>query len=200
MLISAMIPPLIMPPCGRGRLRGTGRCCSRAITGCSAFSPELFFTLEHGRLLTRPMKGTALRDADRERDAALADALRADPKQRAENLMIVDLLRNDLSRVAETGSVSVPELFTIESYPTVHQMTSTVTARLREGLDAVDVLRALFPCGSITGAPKIRAMEILHGLETYMRAAPIPARSARSTPGATPPSMLPSARFAWKRE
>ena len=137
-----------------------------------SLSPELFFTLEHGRLLTRPMKGTALRDADRERDAALADALRADPKQRAENLMIVDLLRNDLSRIAETGSVSVPKLFTIESYPTVHQMTSTVTARLREGLDAVDVLRALFPCGSITGAPKIRAMEILHGLETYYARGP----------------------------
>ncbi len=134
-----------------------------------SFSPEMFFTLEGGRLVTRPMKGTALRDADPARDVANADALREDAKQRAENLMIVDLLRNDMSRVARAGSVEVPDLFTIESYPTVHQMTSTVEARLREGLDAVDVLRALFPCGSITGAPKIRAMEIIHALEPHAR-------------------------------
>lgn len=83
--------------------------------------------------------------------------------------MIVDLLRNDLSRIAMTGSVAVPELFTVESYPTVHQMTSTVTARLRSGLDAVDALMALFPCGSITGAPKIRAMEIIREIELQPR-------------------------------
>lgn len=134
-----------------------------------SFSPEQFFALEGDRLLTRPMKGTALRDDDPERDAANALALRQDPKQRAENLMIVDLLRNDLSRIAVAGSVKVPALFTLESYPTVHQMTSTVTARLSPGLDAVDVLMALFPCGSITGAPKIRAMEILHDIESAAR-------------------------------
>ncbi|MFM2409934.1 MAG: aminodeoxychorismate synthase component, partial [Pseudomonadota bacterium] len=92
-----------------------------------------------------------------------------DPKQRAENLMIVDLLRNDLSRVAKAGSVEVPELFTVESYPTVHTMTSTVTAQLAGGQSAIDLIRAIFPCGSITGAPKIRAMEIIDEIETAPR-------------------------------
>lgn len=134
-----------------------------------SFSPEQFFALEGEHLVTRPMKGTALRNVDPARDAANAAALHADPKQRAENLMIVDLLRNDLSRIAAAGSVAVPELFTIESYPTVHQMTSAVTAQIRGGLGAVDALIALFPCGSITGAPKIRAMEIIHATETCAR-------------------------------
>lgn len=134
-----------------------------------SFSPELFFTLEGGVLTTRPMKGTARRRADAAQDAAAARELAADPKQRAENLMIVDLLRNDLARIAEPGSVAVPRLFAVERYPTVHQMVSTVTARLAAGRDAVDALRALFPCGSITGAPKIRAMELLHGLEARAR-------------------------------
>ncbi len=134
-----------------------------------SFSPELFFALDGRTLTTRPMKGTALRDSDLARDDAQARALAADPKQRAENLMIVDLLRNDLSRIAEPGSVAVPHLFTVESYPTVHQMVSTVTGRLEEGRDAVDVLEALFPCGSITGAPKIRAMEIIHEVEPHAR-------------------------------
>ncbi len=127
-----------------------------------SLSPELFFTLEDGGLTARPMKGTAAPDAD-------PDLLRADPKQRAENLMIVDLLRNDLSRVAVPGSVAVPELFTVERYPTVQQMVSTVTARLRPGLDAIDVIGALFPCGSITGAPKVRAMEIIAQVEDAPR-------------------------------
>jgi para-aminobenzoate synthetase/4-amino-4-deoxychorismate lyase len=127
-----------------------------------SFSPELFFTLEGGRLTTRPMKGTAPRTAD-------PAALRDDPKQRAENLMIVDLLRNDLAHVATPGSVEVPDLFAVETYPTLLQMTSTVTAELAAGLTAADVLRALFPCGSITGAPKIRAMEIIAGLESRRR-------------------------------
>ena len=134
-----------------------------------SFSPELFFALKDGRVTTKPMKGTASRLADPIADAAIAKELREDPKQRAENLMIVDLLRNDLSRVAEPGSVTVPELFVIESYPTVHQMTSTVTAQLAKGLGAVDLIRAIFPCGSITGAPKIRAMEIIDAIESTPR-------------------------------
>jgi para-aminobenzoate synthetase/4-amino-4-deoxychorismate lyase len=127
-----------------------------------SFSPELFFTLEAGRITARPMKGTAPAGGD-------PAALRGDSKQRAENLMIVDLLRNDLSRVAARGSVAVPRLFEVEDYPTVQQMTSTVTAQLRKGLGAIDVLQAIFPCGSITGAPKIRAQQLLNGLERRAR-------------------------------
>jgi para-aminobenzoate synthetase/4-amino-4-deoxychorismate lyase len=127
-----------------------------------SLSPELFFTLHDGILTARPMKGTAPPGAD----PAL---LRDDPKQRAENLMIVDLLRNDLSRVAMPGSVAVPELFVVERYPTVQQMVSTVTARLAPGRDAIDVVKALLPCGSITGAPKLRAMEIIAETETAPR-------------------------------
>ncbi|WP_156677766.1 aminodeoxychorismate synthase component I [Sphingomonas profundi] len=128
-------------------------------------SPELFFALAAGRLEARPMKGTVPRDADPARDAAAAAALAGDAKQRAENLMIVDLLRNDLARVAAPGSVAVPALFTVESYPTLHTLTSTVTAELATGRDAVDVLAAIFPCGSVTGAPKIRAMEVIAAVE-----------------------------------
>ena len=127
-----------------------------------SLSPELFFTLEGGKVTTRPMKGTAPRDADPE-------AFRNDPKQRAENLMIVDLLRNDLSKVAKTGTVGVPELFAVETYPTLLQLTSTVTSTLDDGLGPVDLLNAIFPCGSITGAPKIRAMELIDALESGRR-------------------------------
>lgn len=134
-----------------------------------SLSPELFFTLEDGTLTARPMKGTTTRDPDAEIDAALARDLAADPKQRAENLMIVDLMRNDLGRVARPGSVAVPQLFHVESYPTVHQMTSTITARLAEGLGPVDALAALFPCGSVTGAPKIRAMQVIAEVEPDAR-------------------------------
>ena len=134
-----------------------------------SFSPELFFALRDRRVTTKPMKGTAERRADPVADAIEVETLRTDPKQRAENLMIVDLLRNDLSRVCEAGSVAVPELFHVESYPTVHQMTSTVTGLLPEGSDAVDVIKAMFPCGSITGAPKIRAMQIIGEVETAPR-------------------------------
>ena len=130
-----------------------------------SLSPELFFALDGGRLTTRPMKGTARRGATPEEDRAFAAELRGDAKQRAENLMIVDLLRNDLSRVAEPASVAVPELFAVETYPTLHTMTSTVTATLAPDQDAIDVLAALFPCGSITGAPKIRSIEALAGIE-----------------------------------
>ncbi|MES1984181.1 MAG: aminodeoxychorismate synthase component I [Pseudomonadota bacterium] len=134
-----------------------------------SFSPELFFTLVRGQLTARPMKGTALRGADAATDEAAMTHLREDPKQRAENLMIVDLLRNDLSRVSRAGSVTVPELFHVETYPTVHQMTSTVRARILPGLSAIDVLRTIFPCGSITGAPKVRAMEVIGAVEPHMR-------------------------------
>ena len=134
-----------------------------------SFSPELFFTCVRGQLTARPMKGTAVRSADAHRDALLARELETDPKQRAENLMIVDLLRNDLSRVSRAGTVTVPDLFHVESYPTVHQMVSTIRARLLPGLSPVDVLRVLFPCGSITGAPKVRAMEIIGEVEPFPR-------------------------------
>jgi aminodeoxychorismate synthase component I len=134
-----------------------------------SFSPESFFALENGRIRTRPMKGTARRLADPVADAAAIAALAADPKQRAENLMIVDLLRNDISRVAQAGSVHVPSLFAVETYPTIHQMISVVEGHLRPGLGPVDVLRALFPCGSITGAPKLRAMEVIREVEAYGR-------------------------------
>ncbi len=136
-----------------------------------SLSPEQFFTICGGVIEAKPMKGTAPRNADFAADAAGARALAADPKQRAENLMIVDLMRNDLARVAETGSVEVPELFAVESFPTLHQMVSRITARLRGGLDAVDVLKTTFPCGSVTGAPKIAAMEALRRLEPAARGA-----------------------------
>ncbi|HZF44036.1 MAG TPA: aminodeoxychorismate synthase component I [Sphingomonadaceae bacterium] len=134
-------------------------------------SPELFFTSEAGKLTARPMKGTAARASDAIADAAAIAALTADPKNRAENLMIVDLTRNDLSRVSVPGSVVVPDLYTVETYPTVHHLTSTVEAKLAPGMGAVDVLRAAFPCGSITGAPKIRAMEAIAALEPGGRGA-----------------------------
>ncbi|MHB1010224.1 MAG: aminodeoxychorismate synthase component I [Propionibacteriaceae bacterium] len=130
-----------------------------------SLSPELFVSLEGRTVTARPMKGTAARSPDPAVDAALAEDLRLDPKQCAENVMIVDLLRNDLGRVAELGSVAVPRLFEVTTYPTVHQLTSTVTATLRDGLDTLDLVSASFPCGSVTGAPKISAMEILAGLE-----------------------------------
>ncbi len=136
-----------------------------------SFSPELFFALKDGRVTTKPMKGTAIRDSNPEQDTAIAQALQADPKQRAENLMIVDLLRNDLSRVCNAGTVDVPDLFRIESYPTVHQMTSTVTGELSVKRDATDLIEAIFPCGSITGAPKIRAMQIIQEIEHGPRGA-----------------------------
>lgn len=133
-------------------------------------SPELFFRTDAGRgIETRPMKGTQPRSEDMAEDARRRAFLSSDEKNRAENLMIVDLLRNDISRVALPGSVKVPELFKVETYATVHQMTSLVQAQLHMGADLSDILAALFPCGSITGAPKIRAMEILSELERWPR-------------------------------
>ncbi|WP_197411730.1 MULTISPECIES: aminodeoxychorismate synthase component I [unclassified Sphingopyxis] len=135
----------------------------------ASLSPELFFALRGREAIARPMKGTAARRVDAEADAAAARQLATDPKQRAENLMIVDLIRNDLSRVAAPGSVAVPDLFRVESFPTIHQLVSDVTATLPTDKGAVDVLRAAFPCGSITGAPKVRAMEIIDELEVGPR-------------------------------
>ena len=140
-----------------------------------SFSPELFFALkangDHCAAMAKPMKGTRPRGRTPALDAALRDELAASVKDRAENLMIVDLMRNDLSRVAVPGSVRVEQPFAVESYPTVHQMVSTVRARLLPGKGAVDMIRALFPCGSITGAPKIRAMELIGQVERDPRGA-----------------------------
>jgi para-aminobenzoate synthetase component 1 len=115
------------------------------------------------------MKGTAPRGADPEEDAALAEELYRSEKGRAENLMIVDLLRNDISRLAEVGSVKVPELFAVEAFATVHQMSSRVVGQLVEPPAMARLMPALFPCGSITGAPKIRAMEIIREVEPFPR-------------------------------
>lgn len=134
-----------------------------------SFSPELFVALNGAEAKVKPMKGTRPRAASPEADRAAAEELASSVKDRAENLMIVDLMRNDLSRVAEAGSVQVDAPFTVESYPTVHQMVSTVRARLSPGKGAMDLVRALFPCGSITGAPKIRAMELLAEVERDAR-------------------------------
>ena len=136
-----------------------------------SLSPEQFFTIRKRVIEARPMKGTAPRHADPVADEAEARALAADEKQRAENLMIVDLMRNDLARVSIAGSVEVPELFAVETYPTVHQMVSRITATLREDIDAVEVIRTIFPCGSVTGAPKIAAIAALRRLEPEPRGA-----------------------------
>lgn len=132
-------------------------------------SPELFFQRRGDRIVTRPMKGTAPRGHFPTEDAARAAALVTSPKEQAENLMIVDLLRNDLGQIAQTGSVQVERLFELERYPTVHQLTSTVSARLHPGTDLEGIFRALFPCGSVTGAPKKRSMELIARHETQPR-------------------------------
>lgn len=132
-------------------------------------SPELFFDWRDGRLRCQPMKGTAARCMDPQADRDAAQQLRRSEKERAENLMIVDLLRNDLSRIAQTGSVRVPALFELHALPTVWQMTSTIEARARDGLRLSDAFAALFPCGSVTGAPKLRAMHHIRRLEPQAR-------------------------------
>ena len=138
-----------------------------------SFSPELFFRVEEKdgerRITTKPMKGTAARGRTTREDRKRADWLRSDPKNRSENVMIVDLLRNDLGRVAKFGSVRAENLFAVERHPTLWQMTSTVTGALRPGVGFQDIFRALFPCGSITGAPKVRAMQLLAALEQRSR-------------------------------
>ncbi len=132
-------------------------------------SPELFFSLKKGELTARPMKGTAPRGRWLEEDAEFMKALSQSEKDRAENVMIVDLLRNDLGRVSATGSVSVPVLCQIERYQTVFQMTSTVRGQLQEGTGFGQVMQALFPCGSITGTPKVRTMQIIDEIEVTPR-------------------------------
>lgn len=132
-------------------------------------SPELFFDWDGARLLCRPMKGTAPRGDTPQSDAAQAHALRTSPKEQAENVMIVDLIRNDVSRIAQPFSVKVPRLFHLEALPSVWQMTSDVCAHTRAGLTWVDAFAALFPCGSVTGAPKVQAMKAIHALEPEAR-------------------------------
>ena len=136
-----------------------------------SLSPEQFFTIADGVLEARPMKGTAPRRSDPGADHAETEALASDEKQRAENLMLVDLMRNDLARVSIAGSVEVPELFAVETYPTVHQLVSRIRSRLRVECDAIDVLRSIFPCGSVTGAPKVAAINALAALEPEPRGA-----------------------------
>lgn len=152
-------------PVGEGAFVDLEGCCP-----ILSRSPELFFAVDGaGRIRTRPMKGTAPRGATPDADMAASRDLLTSAKNRAENLMIVDLLRNDISRICRAGTVRVPNLFQIESYATLHQMTSTVEGQLAGGIAFGDILGALFPCGSITGAPKIRAMEIIAELERAPR-------------------------------
>ncbi len=156
---------------GEGNGQGEGSGQGDRSTHILSWSPELFFEINPGRrrIWTRPMKGTHARGLTLEEDAAYAEALRTDPKSRAENLMIVDLLRNDLSRVCTPGSVRVPALLEVETYGSVLQMTSTVEGDLCAGMSLADVFGALFPCGSVTGAPKRRAMQRIAEIEPEPR-------------------------------
>ena len=134
-----------------------------------SLSPELFLRIQNGRILTRPMKGTAPRGHTLRDDLRLQNWLNADPKNRSENVMIVDLLRNDLGRIAEIGSIRTDQLFAVEKYETLFQMTSTVSGTLRPGTPLLEIFRATFPCGSVTGAPKVRTMQIIRELEPAPR-------------------------------
>jgi len=133
------------------------------------FSPELFFELEQNKIRTKPMKGTAKRGDTQQKDKENIEFLKNDEKNRAENVMIVDLLRNDLGKIAKTGTVKVEKLFEVETHKTVHQMTSEVSAQLYENTTLFEIFEAIFPCGSITGAPKINTMKIIDELEVGSR-------------------------------
>jgi para-aminobenzoate synthetase/4-amino-4-deoxychorismate lyase len=147
-------------------------------------SPELFFELSGDRILMRPMKGTAARGRTVAEDEEIVARLRSSPKERAENIMIVDLVRNDLARVALAGSVTVPRLLHAERFETVHQLTSDVTARLRPDVCLTEIFRALFPCGSVTGAPKARTMELIRDIEDSARGVYCGAIGMLAPPGA----------------
>jgi para-aminobenzoate synthetase component 1 len=134
-----------------------------------SLSPERFISVKHRKVVTKPIKGTRKRSEDPDIDAQLASALLTSEKDRAENLMIVDLLRNDLSKHCKPHSVQVPHLFQLESYPAVHHMVSTVVGELKAGSNPFDLLAGAFPGGSITGAPKVRAMQIIQELEPDKR-------------------------------
>lgn len=134
-----------------------------------SFSPELFFEIKRGEILAKPMKGTIKRGASQEEDEKNRLFLSQDIKNRSENVMIVDLLRNDLSKIVQKGSLSVPKLFEIEEYPTLFQMTSSIKGVLKPSLSLLEIFKALFPCGSITGAPKKNTIEILESLEEEKR-------------------------------
>ena len=139
--------------------------CKNEYDTVLSFSPELFFTLKNNHIVTKPMKGTIKRGANEQEDKKLKEFLQNDEKNRAENVMIVDLLRNDLGRIAKTGSVKVSKLFEIETHKTLHQMTSQIEADLRDDIKLYDIFRAIFPCGSITGAPKVSTMHIIDRVE-----------------------------------
>ena len=147
--------------CAAASRRRWAASCALGAETILSLSPEKFFSTHGRRIFARPMKGTAPRGPTEAHDRILAQALARDEKNRAENLMIVDLLRNDLSRLSELGSVEVTDLYSVETFPTLHQMTSGVEAILRENLSFYEIFAGLFPCGSVTGAPKIRAMEII---------------------------------------
>lgn len=134
-----------------------------------SFSPELFFKIKDNHIITKPMKGTVRRGKNREEDIKLINYLKNDEKNRAENVMIVDLLRNDLGRIAKKGSVEVTKLFEIETHKTLHQMTSQIEADLKDSTTLFDIFKAIFPCGSITGAPKISTMKIINQVEKGTR-------------------------------
>ncbi|RIX71567.1 chorismate-binding protein, partial [Acidovorax cavernicola] len=153
----------------RAQPGGYAACLDTGEEQVLSVSPELFFDWDGERILARPMKGTAPRGATPAQDAALAEGLRSAPKERAENVMVVDLLRNDLSRIARPFSVKVPRLFHTQALPSVWQMTSDVQAVTRPDTRLADVFAALFPCGSITGAPKVAAMQMIHALEPRAR-------------------------------
>ena len=132
-----------------------------------SFSPELFFTINNNRITTKPMKGTVKRGTTALEDETNIEFLKTDIKNKAENVMIVDLLRNDLSRIAKAGSVKVEKLFEIETHKSVHQMTSTISAELRDDIDLYQIFESIFPCGSITGAPKISTMRVIDEVENF---------------------------------